>query len=194
MEPRPEQPTPTVAGVILAAGGGTRFVGETHKLMASIGGKPIVRIVVDSVRHAGFDEVIVVQGSIDLTGVLPEDVTVIQNERWNDGQATSLRAAVGYADSRGHSAVVVGLGDQPGVPTEAWRAVSDSEHDLVIAEFQGQRRPPVKLAASMWSSLPVSGDEGARALLRAHPEMVYSVLCDGNPADIDTVEDLERWS
>ncbi len=183
-----------MAGVVLAAGGGTRFLGDTHKLLVSIDGTPMVRIVVDAVRRAGFDEVVVVQGAVDLTEVLPDDVTVIQNDRWNDGQSTSLRAAVGYADSRGHSAIVVGLGDQPGVSADVWRAVGDSEHDLVVAEFGKDRRPPVKLASSMWSSLPVGGDEGARALMRARPELVHSVPCEGNPADIDTVEDLRRWS
>lgn len=194
MQPQPEQSTPTQAAVILAAGGGTRFLGDNHKLLSDIGGTPMVTVVVNAARAAGFDEVIVVQGAVDLTEVLPDDVTIIHNERWNDGQSTSLRAAVGYADSRRHAAIVVGLGDQPGVPSAAWRAVAECEHDLAIADFGGDKRPPVRLAASMWSSLPVSGDEGARSLLRAHPELVHSVPCDGNPTDIDTVEDLRRWS
>ncbi len=194
MQPQPEQQIPTQAAVILAAGAGTRFLGDGHKLLALIDGAPIVTTVVDAARAAGFDEVIVIQGAVDLTPFLPDDVTIIQNERWNDGQSTSLRAAVGYADSRHHSAIVVGLGDQPGVPAGAWRAVAESEHDLAIAEFHGDRRPPVRLAASMWASLPVGGDEGARSLMRAHPELVYSVVCEGNPSDVDTVEDLRRWS
>ncbi len=194
MQPQPEQQVKTQAAVILAAGGGTRFLGDTHKLLSLVDGLPIVTSAVNAARAAGLDEVIVIQGAVDLTKVLPDDVTIIQNERWKEGQSTSLRAAVGYADSRRHSAIVVGLGDQPGVPAEAWRAVADSEHDLAIADFGGDKRPPVRLAASMWASLPVSGDEGARSLMRAHPEMVYSVPCDGNPTDIDTVEDLRRWS
>ncbi len=194
MQPQPEQQVKTQAAVVLAAGGGTRFNGDTHKLLTSVGGQPMVTVVVNAARAAGFDEVIVIQGAVDLTKALPEDVTIIQNERWKDGQSTSLRAAVGYADSRRHGAIVVGLGDQPGVPAQAWRSVAESDHDLVIADFGGDKRPPVKLAASMWASLPVSGDEGARSLMRAHPEMVYSVPCEGNPADIDTVEDLRRWS
>ncbi len=194
MQPQPVQQTRTQAAVILAAGGGRRFLGEGHKLLALVDGAPIVTTAVNAARAAGFDEVIVIQGAVDLTSFLPDDVTIIQNERWNDGQSTSLRAAVGYADSRRHSAIVVGLGDQPGVPADAWRAMAESQYDLAIAEFHGDRRPPVRLAASMWASLPVSGDEGARSLIRAHPELVHSVACEGDPSDIDTVEDLRRWS
>lgn len=194
MQPQPEQQIKTQAAVVLAAGGGTRYLGDTHKLLAEVDGLPIVVRAVNAARGAGLDEVIVVQGSLDLTKILPDDVTIIQNERWNDGQSTSLRAAVGYADSRRHGAIIVGLGDQPGVPVEAWKAVAESEHDIAIAEFGGDKRPPVRLSAAMWASLPVGGDEGARSLMRAHPELVYSVPCHGNPADIDTLEDLRRWS
>ena len=121
-------------------------------------------------------------------------MTILHNERWEDGQSTSLRAATMYADARGHRTIVVGLGDQPGVPTECWQAVAAAGSDIAAADFGNGKRPPVKLTDAMWSSLPVSGDEGARALMRERPEMVESVPCVGNEADVDTLEDLRRWS
>lgn len=180
--------------MILAAGAGSRFAGDDHKLLTVVRGKPIVRHAVDAAREAGFDEVIVVSGAVDLVAVMPDDVTILHNERWDDGQATSLRAAVAYADARRHGAIVVGLGDQPGVPPAAWRAVADAGSDIAAADFGRGPRPPVRLSAAVWSSLPVSGDEGARALMRQRPEMVESVSCEGDPADVDTLEDLRRWT
>lgn len=183
------------AAVVLAAGAGTRFAGDAHKLRTEVRGKALVLHAVDAVRAArGFDEVIVVTGADDLLDVLPDDVTILHNERWEDGQATSLRAAVRYAEERRHDAIVVGLGDQPGVPATAWEAVAASDHDLATASFHGEWRPPVRLSAAMWPSLPVSGDQGARGLLRQRPDMVDSIPCDGDPADVDTLEDLRRWS
>ena len=135
-----------------------------------------------------------VSGCVDLTEVLPEDVTIIHNEHWDHGQATSLRGAVTYAANRGHKAVVVGLGDQPGVGVRAWQAVGGSDADLAAADFGAGLRPPVRLAAAMWASLPVAGDEGARSLWRERPEMVESIPCDGDSADVDTLEDLRRWT
>ena len=184
----------SVAAVILAAGAGSRYAGDTHKLLAEIDGRPVISHVVDAARASEVDEVIVVGGAVDLDSFVPDDVTLIHNEQWADGQATSLRAAVGYAESRRHDALVVGLGDSPGVTTEIWNKVAEVDADLASARYHGELRPPVRLSASMWASLPVSGDDGARALMRQRPDLVRPVPVDGDPRDIDTLEDLRRWS
>jgi CTP:molybdopterin cytidylyltransferase MocA len=184
----------SVAAVILAAGAGSRYAGDTHKLFVEIDGRPVISHVVDAARASEVDEVIVVGGAVDLEPFVPDDVTLIHNEQWADGQATSLRAAVGYAESRRHDALVVGLGDSPGVTTEIWNKVAEVDADLASARYDGELRPPVRLSASMWASLPVSGDDGARALMRQRPDLVRPVPVDGDPRDIDTLEDLRRWS
>ena len=184
----------SVAAVILAAGAGSRYAGDTHKLFAEIAGRPVISHVVDAARASEVDEVIVVGGAVDLDSFVPDDVTLIHNEQWADGQATSLRAAVGYAESRRHDARVVGLGDSPGVTTEIWNMVAEVDAELASARYDGELRPPVRLSASMWASLPVSGDDGARALMRQRPDLVRPVPVEGDPRDIDTLEDLRRWS
>ena len=189
-----EGPRLGVAAVVLAAGAGVRFAGECHKLLSEVGGVPLVRRAVDAALAADLDETIVVMGAVDLLEVLPEEVTVLHNEAWEQGQATSLAAAIGYAGSRGHRAVVFGLGDQPGVPATAWAAVGNADCDLAVADFGGERRPPVRIGAALWSYLPLTGDEGGRVLMRRRPELVRAIPCEGNPDDIDTLEDLHKWN
>jgi CTP:molybdopterin cytidylyltransferase MocA len=189
----------TVAAVVLAAGAGSRFAGPVHKLLADLRGRPVVAWAVDAAVAAGLDEVLVVTGAADLTGVLPTGVRIVHNPAWASGLASSLQAAVAAATAAGHEAIVVGLGDQPFVPTSAWRAVADADSPLAVAVFGapgsgGAARPPVRIHRSLWSELPTEGDEGARGLLRRCPELVVRVPCGGDSADVDTLEDLERWN
>lgn len=191
----------TVAAVVLAAGGGSRFEGPQHKLLAPVRGEPLVVRAVRTALGAGLDETIVVTGAVDVAPALAaaglaEEVTLVVNERWAEGQATSLAAAIAAADRAGHDAVVVGLGDQPGVSSEAWRRVATFEPDaaIVVATYDGQRRNPVRLARRIWPDLPTEGDEGARVLVRGKPGLVVEIGCPGEPDDVDTLEDLERWS
>jgi CTP:molybdopterin cytidylyltransferase MocA len=189
--------------VILAAGGGSRFVPSTksadapnapHKLLAPWRDRPLVAWAIEHALGAALPRTWVVTGSIDLTSVIPPGVEVLANPRWAEGQATSLQVAIAAARRSGVDAIVVGLGDQPLIPAGAWRAVAmaDADPPVAVATYGGRRRNPVRLTEAVWELLPSGGDEGARTLIRDRPELVQEVPCDGDPADIDTVEDLSR--
>jgi molybdenum cofactor cytidylyltransferase len=184
----------SIAAVVLAAGGGTRFEGAEHKLLAGFRGRPLVSWALSAAAGACLDEVAVIVGAVNLGVAVPESVRVIENPDWASGQASSLQAAVSWAVERRHEAVVVGLGDQPLVPSSAWAAVAASASPVAVATFGGQRRPPVRLDRSVWSLLPTVGDEGARVLMKERPDLVSEVVCVGQPADIDSEEDLTRWN
>ncbi len=194
----------TVAGVVLAAGGGSRFLDgggdriAEHKLTAPFRGRPLAAWSLLAADEAGFNQLYVISGAVDMAAVVAEAIgdraTVIANPRWAEGQATSLALAVAAAEADGHRAIVVGLADQPLVPASAWRSVGAAAGEIVTATFDGKRRPPVKFERTVWDDLPDTGDEGARSLFRMRPELVSELPCTGNPVDIDTLEDLQQWS
>jgi CTP:molybdopterin cytidylyltransferase MocA len=185
----------TALGVVLAAGAGDRFAGPHHKLRAEFRGRPLVSWAIDAARGAsGLAEVVVITGAVDLSDVVPDDVAVIANPAWLSGQASSLQVAVAAARAGGHDALVVGLGDSPLVPSSAWDTIARADGDIVTATFHGERRPPTRLSAAVWPLLPTEGDEGARVLFRTWPERVREVACEGEPIDIDTLEDLAQWN
>ncbi|MGD0081839.1 MAG: nucleotidyltransferase family protein [Acidimicrobiales bacterium] len=184
----------SIAGVILAAGAGSRFQGGS-KLLAPAHGRPLVAWAIGPALEAGLDEVVVVTGAADLGDVVPEGVTLLHNHQWELGQATSLGVALDWCQRQGHASAVIGLADMPGLTAEAWRRVADAPGGpIVVATYRGHRGHPVRLDAQVWTLLPISGDSGARSLMSRRPELVVEVACEGIATDIDTREDLRRWN
>lgn len=182
-----------VVAVILAAGEGSRFASETHKLLASLHGRPVVAHAVDHALAADLN-VIVVTGAVDLTPAIGGRCFTVHNRRWADGQASSAHLGLELAAELGHDAVVLGLGDQPFLAPGAWRRVAAADAPIGIATYGGRRGHPVRLSSQVWPLLPTVGDEVGRAVFGSRPDLVREIPCDGEPADIDTVEDLDRWS
>ncbi|HEY2430315.1 MAG TPA: nucleotidyltransferase family protein [Acidimicrobiales bacterium] len=182
------------AGLLLAAGGGVRFRGAAHKLLTEVRGRPLIAYALENMTAAGLASVAVVTGAADVASILEPTVAVVPNPRWEEGQATSLAAGVAWARRAGMSAVVVGLADQPAIPAAAWRAVAAATGTpIAVATYGGRRGHPVRLHRDVWDRLPQAGDAGARVLMAASPELVTELACEGDPTDVDTVEDLARW-
>ncbi len=184
-------------GLVLAAGSGERFQasgGDRPKVLSVVRGQALVAHVLAAVCAAGLDEVAIVEASDDLHDVVPAGVTRLRNPRPAEGIASSLRLGVAAARAGGHDAVVVALGDQPGVTVDAGNALARQPADppIAVATYAGVRGTPVCIHASVWDLLPSTGDEGAWALMRARPDLVWEVPCTGEPDDVDTVQDLDR--
>ncbi len=187
----PAPPESTLA-VILAAGGGERFNAPEHKLESKLKKRPLVWWAASHALAAGFVEVLVIEGAIAMSGLVPEQVSIVRNHDWADGQSRSLQVAVHYANMAGYDSLVIGLADQPFVPPEAWRRVAASTSPIAVAKFEKASTPPVRLHSDVWGLLPIDGDEGARQLLRGRPELVTEVPCPGSAVDIDTVVEFDQ--
>ncbi|MEO5678496.1 MAG: NTP transferase domain-containing protein [Acidimicrobiales bacterium] len=182
----------TVAAIVLAAGAGSRFRGGTHKLLARLGGRPLVAHAVGAAVASGL-EVFVVTGAVELRGRVDPEAILVHNPRWSEGQASSLQAGIAAAAAAGHDAVVVGLGDQPLVGPHAWSALAACPASMAVATYGGRLGNPVRLGAEVWPHLPSIGDQDTTSGVWERSDLVVRVPCAGDPADVDTVEDLERW-
>lgn len=185
-----------VFGILLAAGGGSRFLSSTHKLQATLGHRTVFEHALAAATASDLAGLIVVTGAVHLTlpGPLVSGVIVIHNHRWSEGQASSLQAGLREASRWGACAVVVGLADQPFVRPTAWTQVAQCPAQIAVATYDGIRGNPVKLHSSVWPLLSAEGDQGARSLIALRPDLVAEVACSGSSADIDTTEDLHQWN
>ena len=188
----------TTAVVILAAGRGSRLGGDASKALLEWRGRPLVAWAVDAAVASGLAPVLVVVGyrGDDVRAALPPDLEVVDNPEWEEGIASSLRAALTVLTPRADvDAVAVGLADQPLVGAEAYArlAVADGDAPIRAAIYEGRPGNPVILARSLWpEAMRLRGDTGARTLMR--DGTVDRIECGdtGSAADIDTLEDLER--
>lgn len=186
-----------IAGLLLAAGGGSRFGGP--KALAVLNGRLLVEHGVHLLLDGGCNPVHVVLGAgldevtarADLAGV-----TVVANPAWAQGMSTSLRVGLQSLPAE-VEAVVITLVDQPRLSPVAVRRMRQSfTEGATIAQATYADRPghPVLLARSTWAGVAemAAGDEGARAFLTANPFLVTYVACDdaGTPTDVDRPADL----
>jgi CTP:molybdopterin cytidylyltransferase MocA len=195
----------TIAGVLLAAGEGSRF--GRPKALVELNGQTLAERGARLLRTGGADPILVVIGAAEVR--LPGTRTVY-NPDWRTGMGSSLRTALRALDSppepgqaadlpAGVAAVVVALADQPLVGAEAVaRLIAAYRHGatVAVAAYDGQPRNPVLLAREHWPEVIASatGDAGARSFLRSHADLVTLVECGdtGRPDDIDTPADLAR--
>jgi CTP:molybdopterin cytidylyltransferase MocA len=184
---------------LLAAGGGTRFGGNGHKLTALISQRPVCSWSLTHLLEAKFENVVVVTGAVELHSALEiedvnssDNVQIIDNPLWQSGLASSLQCGINVARELGAQAVVVGLADQPAIPATAWLQVAASNSPLAVATYDGVRGNPVRLHAELWQLLPETGDDGARMLFKSHRDLIEEIPCLGSAQDVDTIADLEH--
>jgi molybdenum cofactor cytidylyltransferase len=184
-----------IAGIVLAAGAGTRFGGR--KQLAELDGRPLLEHALEALESAPVADRIVVLGAdadevaagVDLHGA-----RAVVCEAWAEGQSASLRTGLDAAGDA--QAVVITLGDQPHIAARAIAAVIAARGDgaqAVRATYDGTASHPTLIERELFPALhQLTGDEGARVVLQG--ARVTEVPCDGlgDPDDVDTPDQLGR--
>jgi molybdenum cofactor cytidylyltransferase len=189
-----------VAAIVLAAGRGTRF-GREPKLLARLGGKPLVRRVAEAAAISIADPVIVVTGHRaneieDSLEGLP--IQVVRNTAFADGLSTSLKVGFGALPDKVKAAVVL-LGDMPLIEADLinilvnrWREMG--EPAALVPTLNGKRGNPVVLSRELDDMINgLSGDVGAGPALRGRAGVLEWPTTD--PAilkDIDTADEIGK--
>jgi len=186
-----------VAGVLLAAGQGSRF--GRPKALVELDGLTLAERGIGMLRAGGADPVLIVTGAAEVKLGPDHQARTVYNGQWPTGMGSSLRAGLRALPEPDVGAVVVALADQPLVGPEAVArliAAYRAGASVAVAAYDGRPRNPVLLAREHWPEViaMASGDQGARGFLRARPDLVTLVECGdtGQPDDIDTPADLEH--
>lgn len=183
----------TAAGILLAAGGGTRY--GMPKALVSTDGTLWVDRGLATLRGGGCTPLVVVIGAaaaeIRAKAALGGAI-IVENTGWSDGMGSSLRAGLAALGPTAAVAAVVMLVDTPGITGDAVRTIAAhaAPGALALATYAGRDGHPVLLGRDHWPGVVAlaTGDTGARAYLRNNSDTVLRVPCDrmSDGTDIDT--------
>ncbi len=183
-----------VSGVLLAAGRSSRM-GRPKQLLPWHG-VPLVRHAAQTALSSQLSEVIIVVGfesSSVRAAVADLPVRIVQNDRYEEGQAASIHAGIAALAPESQAAMIM-LVDQP--------LLQATTIDLLIAAWQlpwlivapqhaGRRGHPVLFARPLFDALrAIEGDLGARNVIKRHADAlrVVEVADAGVVIDMDTPE------
>jgi len=185
------------AAIVLAAGLSRRM--GRPKLLLEFKGRPVIRHAVERVIAAGLHPVLVVTGAEHdalaraLAGL---EVQLAVNPTPESGQGSSVGVGVSALPA-GTDAVLIALGDQPGVPAEVIPALIEALKQpgkaIAAPRYADGLGNPVLFGSSVFQELlALGGDRGARSVIERDPSRLAVVeVASPMPRDIDTSEDYE---
>jgi molybdenum cofactor cytidylyltransferase len=163
-------------------------------------GKTLLQHTMDVLEQDFFHPKIVVLGANDATirkDLKTQSFQLITNPDWAEGMASSLKQGLKHALklSPKLDAILVSVSDQPAIDvtlfTEIIKMYSRGAK-IVASKYQDIAGVPVLFDRQFFTSiLKLSGDQGAKSIMKANADQVQSVDFDLGWLDIDTPKDIE---
>ena len=189
-----------LAAIILAAGGSTRF--GKPKQLALFRGTSLVRLAVRAAGEAGCEPILAVVGAQakEIETELGETAArLIENPAWKEGLGASIRAGIAQLSEEEIDAVVLLACDQPLVTAAVIESLRDlatsSGKSIVASSYSGTIGIPALFRRSCFADLQMlKDDRGAKNLITSQPDNIAALEFPEGAIDIDTPEDLARFS
>lgn len=185
--------------IILAAGNSSRLGQPKQNLIFR--GKTLLENAVKTGLASKCRPVIVVLGAnADAIQPLIEqrDITILINPGWAEGMSSSLkRAIIEVEKDKAINNVIIMLCDQPFVSAELLDQLiqkqAETHKHIIACTYLDTFGVPALFHKSLFKKLSnLTGNEGAKAIISAHPGQLNTIAFDMGSVDIDTIEDYNR--
>lgn len=201
MKPAPtkeEYESIKAAGVVLAAGGSSRF--GIPKQLLFFKGKTFIENAIEASMAAGLSPIIVVLGNEsdkirDVISRFGSSIKIAINNQWQSGQSVSMRVAIPFI-ANSQSTLFL-LTDKPQISPELIRSLIQKHIETksdIVAPFVGDKRAnPVLFSNKLYAELAnLTGDQGGRQIFNKHKIERLDWKDERILLDVDTPEDYKK--
>ncbi len=199
--PMPNEQTHRDAGVIILAAGASSRLGSPKQLLP-FSGTTLLQHSIDVAEKSEASVVIII------TGANAEEITtnanytkaaIRMNTAWQEGMASSIRCGLESLQQLHPQIkrVILMVADQPFVTTALLNDLMNVQEkescDIVASNYEITFGTPVLFTKRFFPELmKLTGDVGAKSLVRKHLNETAFVSFPKGEVDIDTVEDYKK--
>jgi molybdenum cofactor cytidylyltransferase len=182
--------------IILAAGESSRLGRPKQNLVFN--GKTLLQHAVDSGLESECENIFVVLGANSNEIIPVEGASIIYNQDWKEGVASSIRRGITEVmNTPAVDRIILMLCDQPFVSAALLNAListqSETGKPIVACTYNHTIGVPVLFNRDFFPGLLLlQGSEGAKKLLKNYPNDIATILFEQGVVDIDTLADYEK--
>ncbi len=198
-----ERGTGGESGIILLGAGSSSRMGQSKQLLL-VEGEPLLLRSAKAALGARANYVVAVLGANEaphrklLKGL---GLEIASNPDWPKGMGSSLKAGLRHllAIAPGTSAVIVMVCDQPNIHAHHLKTLLDNflkmKYPIVASRYSGIIGVPALFDKSLFPAIfKLEDDQGAKMIIKQHPELVSAVDFPGGEIDLDTPEDYKTFT
>jgi molybdenum cofactor cytidylyltransferase len=189
------------SGIIILAAGESSRLGQAKQLL-KFRGKTLIKIAVETALQTKCQNIVVVLGAnseLIQNEINDYPITIIANNDWQSGMASSIRAGLNslLSDNAELNSIIIMLGDQPLIQSAQIELLikefNRTKKHIIAAEYKNTVGVPALFSNDLFDELKsLSGDKGARMLIKRHFEKVQRVAIPEAEFDVDTFEDFQK--
>ena len=186
-------------GIIILAAGNSSRMGQPKQLM-KYKNRTFLQHIIGEAKMANLEPVICVTGyqsdliTKSITGM---GISIVYNDRWQEGMGTGIAAGIKQLAISDVDSVVLAVSDQPFVSSDLFgtmlRLKEQSGKGIVASSYAGTLGTPVLFGKNYFEHLKsLSGNQGAKNIVKLNRPDVCPVEFEKGNIDIDTKEDYEH--
>ncbi|WP_316784559.1 nucleotidyltransferase family protein [Pedobacter frigiditerrae] len=188
-------------GIIILAAGNSSRLGKPKQLL-SYKGKSLLEIATEAAIGTGVSAIVTVLGAYadEISAAHQRsNINYFINESWEKGMSTSIQA--GLAEllklNPAMENVIITVSDQAFLTAETlMQLIAEKEHTayhIIASKYRNTIGTPVLFNKKYFTDLMnLTGDTGAKHLIKHHPNEVKSISFEKGFIDIDTEADYDN--